>query len=217
MVSLSNHLVLSASDFSKRSGQIKAAVHIPDWLERMVIWPVLLYRRLRYGYAFRRIRMAQPRYAKVDPADYKRLRKYEWFAEKGTRNFYAVRRANDPKRSKFAVIYMHRELIEVGDGLLIDHVNQNSMDNRKANLRGATRAQNLRNRKKFSNSSGSKYKGIYRRKNYRKWLARITFEKKTIHLGCFRDEIEAAKAYDRAAMKYHKEFACLNFPESASG
>ena len=171
---------------------------------------MLLYRRLRYGYAFRLIRLAQPKYAIVDPADYKRLSKYEWYAEKGTRNFYTVRRANDPKRSKFAAIYMHRELIKVADGLLIDHVNQNSMDNRRDNLRAATRAQNACNRRKLPNSFGSKYKGIYRQKT--RWVARIMSEGKRIYLGCFKDEINAAKAYDRAAIKYHGEFASLNFP-----
>jgi hypothetical protein len=48
-------------------------------------------------------------------------------------------------------------------------------------------------------------------------VARIGFEKKEIHLGYFRSEIEAAKAYDRAAIKYHGEFASLNFPQSGSG
>ena len=161
--------------------------------------------------------MAQPRYAKVAPCDYKRLREYEWFTQKGKSCFYAARRSRGPKGSKPATIYMHRELIDVADGLLVDHVNQDSMDNRRANLRGATRAQNIRNRKKFSNSSGSKYKGIYRYKNKKRWIARIMFEKKRIHLGIFRNEIEAAKAYDRAAIKYHGEFASLNFPQSRSG
>ena len=161
--------------------------------------------------------MAQPQYAKVEPANYERLREYEWFAQKGKNCFYAVRQARGPKGSKSATIYMHHELIDVGDGLLIDHVNQDSMDNRRANLRGATRAQNIRNRKKFSNSSGSKYKGIYWRKKTRKWEVQITFERKKIFLGCFRSEIDAAKAYDSAAIKYHGEFASLNFPQSGNG
>lgn len=157
--------------------------------------------------------MAQPRYAKVDPGDYERLRKYEWFTTKSTRNFYAIRRAKGTKGKRYTTIYMHHELIKVDEGLLIDHINQDSMNNLRNNLRAATRAQNIRNRKKFPNSTVSKYKGICRDKNLKKWLARITFEKKKIHLGCFRDEIEAAKAYDRAAKKYHGDFACLNFPD----
>jgi hypothetical protein len=161
--------------------------------------------------------MAQPQYAKVHPANYERLLKYEWFAQKGKNCFYAVRRARGPKGSKLATIYMHRELIDVADGLMVDHVNQDSMDNRRANLRGATRAQNIRNRKKFAKSSGSKYKGIYWRKKTRKWEVQITFERKKIFLGCFRSEIDAAKAYDRAAIKYHGEFASLNFTQSRSG
>ncbi len=179
--------------------------------------PLLWYRRARYGYAFRRIRMAQPRYAKVAPGDYKGLRGYEWFAQKGKGCFYAVRRARGTKGNKLATIYMHHELIDVADGLLIDHVNQDSMDNRRANLRGATRAQNVRNRKKFPKSSSSKYKGVYRRKKTCKWEVKITFERKKIYLGTFCDEIEAAKAYDRAAIKYHAEFASLNFPKSGRG
>ena len=161
--------------------------------------------------------MAQPQYAKADPANYERLLKYEWFAQKGKNCFYAVRRVRGLKGSKLATIYMHHELIDVADGLLIDHVNQDSMDNRRANLRGATRAQNIRNRKKFAKSSSSKYKGVYWRKKTRKWEVKITFEKKKIHLGTFCDEIEAAKAYDRAAIKYHGEFASLNFPKSGRG
>ena len=157
--------------------------------------------------------MTQPQYAKVAPGDYKGLREYEWFAQKGKGCFYAVRRARGPKGNKPATIYMHHELIDVADGLLIDHVNQDSMDNRRANLRGATRAQNIRNRKKFSNSSSSKYKGVSWRKKTRKWEVLITFERKRIFLGCFHSEIDAAKAYDRAAIKYHGEFASLNFPQ----
>jgi hypothetical protein len=186
---------------------------IPDWLNNLIVSPVLLYRRWRYGYEFRLIRMSQPRYAKVDPADYERLRKYEWFAVEACKKFYARRFIPDAKTRKRRFIYMHREIIEVRREMVVDHVNQDGMDNRGANLREAMPWQNICNRKKYSGKYTSKYIGVSRSKGKRKWEAQVGFNKKTIRLGCFDNEIEAAKARDRAARKYHGEFACLNFPE----
>jgi len=188
-------------------------VKILYWLEELLVSPVLLYRRLRYGYAFRRLRMSQPRYAKVDPADYKRLRKYEWFASAKAGNCFYARRHTAGGKAKEKLIYIHQEIINVPDGKVIDHINLDSMDNRRANLRPATYSQNTCHRRKRSGAKYSKYKGVYREKQTRKWVARIGFEKKRIYLGCFKNEIDAAKAYDAAAKKYHKEFACLNFPD----
>jgi hypothetical protein len=196
--------------------QIKVSLHIFDWLQDVLVWPVLLYRRLRYGYTFRLIRMTQPRYAKVDPADYKRLRRYEWSSRKGGRTFYALRYV-DGKRRNDVLISMHQGIIEVPEGMIIDHINHDGMDNRGANLRAATRSQNTCHRRKRSGATQSKYKGIHWKKRNRKWEAMITFQKKKIYLGYFRSEIDAAKAYDRAARKYHGEFASLNFPESEDG
>jgi len=181
------------------------------------VLPFLWYRRARYGYAFRRIRMAQPKYAKADPANYDRLRKYEWFCKKGKNSFYARRRVPTGKAGKETLVYMHQEVIKVPDGMVVDHINHDGMDNREANLRAATYSQNLCHRKKRSGAKYSKYKGVSLKKVNRKWVARIGFEKKEIHLGYFHSEIEAAKAYDRAAIKYHGEFASLNFPQSPSG
>ena len=161
--------------------------------------------------------MAQPQYAKVAPANYERLRKYEWLSKKGKKSFYARRRVPNGKGGKETLVYMHQEVIKVPDGMVVDHINHDGMDDREANLRAATRAQNIRNRKKFAKSSSSKYKGVYLRKKTRKWEVKITFERKKIHLGTFCDEIEAAKAYDRAAIKYHGDFASLNFPQSRRG
>ena len=114
---------------------------------------------------------------------------------------------------------MHREVIEVPRSMDVDHINQNGLDNRKANLRPATHTQNNCNRKKFSKNTYSKYKGVCWKKKIKKWTAQIGFNNKMIFLGYFHDEVAAAKAYDQAAIKYHREFAALNFesPMSLTG
>jgi hypothetical protein len=96
--------------------------------------------------------------------------------------------------------------------ILIDHINHNGLDNRKANLRLATPAQNSRNRRPVGRGS-SQYKGVSYRKTDGVFIADIRAGRKRIYLGCFKREIEAAKAYDTAAKKYHGEFASLNFKD----
>ncbi len=113
---------------------------------------------------------------------------------------------------KRVFIMMHREIVKVADGKFCDHINHNGLDNRKANLRPATRAENSRNRRKFKKRKCySRFKGICWHKGKEKWLAQIWFNRKAMYIGYFDDEIQAAKAYDDAARKYHKEFAVLNF------
>ena len=175
---------------------------------------MLWYRRLRYGYAFRRIRMSQPRYAVVDPADYDRLKGYQWVVKSGGKAFYAQRYGPCRKGARNpTIVYMHQEILKVPKGMVVDHMNHDGMDNRRANLRAATHSQNLCNRKKRSGAMYSKYKGVHWHKLNKKWSSRVTYQKKTIELGYFENEIEAAKAYDEAAKIHHGEFACLNFPE----
>ncbi len=95
-----------------------------------------------------------------------------------------------------------------GKYAIVDHKNRNGLDNRKANLRVATRMQNTWNSINGINRGFSKYKGV--RKHHNKWRAVIEYSGKKVHLGCFAGEIEAAGAYDAAARKYHGEFAVLN-------
>lgn len=101
----------------------------------------------------------------------------------------------------------------LSDGYVVDHINCDGLDNRRANLRLATRQQNKCNSRPNSRGGTSRYKGIFWAKDRKKWRAAITFKGKTIRLGQFDNEVEAAKVRDAAAKKYHGQFAWLNFPD----
>jgi len=198
---------------SARGLMIKFTItfEFPSWL----VWPflamVLLWRRLRFGYAFRRIPLTQGRFAIVDPQDYERLSKYKWrlCRTKGKKVLYAERSMRLPG-GKYSRQLMHRQLIKAPEGYIIDHVNGSGLDNRQANLRLATVAQNAWNSNKRNPRSG--YKGVCFAKDKGLWRAVIVCHGRRIHIGYFRDKIAAARAYDAAAKKYYKEFARLNFP-----
>ena len=127
--------------------------------------------------------------------------------------FYAVRNVRLQEDNKRVVIKMHREILRVPDEMFVDHINHNGLDNRKANLRSATRAQNTRNRRKDQKSNfHSKYKGLtwYRRK--KRWAVRIIVDGKSKFIGYFDNEIDDAKAYDTAAKKIPWPIRCFKLP-----
>jgi len=190
-------------------------VTIPLWLMRIGVWMTLLYRRLRYGYAFRRIPLTRGLFAIVDPEDYEDLAQYKWRAVRSSRTHYALRRVRH-KGGKPGYESMHRRLCPVADGFQVDHVNRTGLDNRKANLRPATPTQNGCNRAKSTKGTySSRFKGVTWNRNEQCWRATIRAHCRAILLGTFDDEVAAARAYDRAALRYHGAFAVLNFPGEA--
>ncbi len=143
--------------------------------------------------------------ALVDDADYEWLSQWKWSAlTSGTsKRVYASRHGG---------ILMHREILGLRKGQKGDHKDLNGLNNQRSNLRKATTQQNNAN---VLPRSGRKYKGAYlshQGKLRKPWYAMITVNRKFTWIGCFETEIEAAKAYDKAAAKAFGEFARLNFP-----
>ena len=193
---------------------IRVIINIPNWLDGPLISFMLLYRRLRYGCAFRKIPLTRGKFAIVDPEDYERLAIYKWFLSSSPTSSYAARWQYSGPGGLRKKIWMHREVIDIPKHLLCDHINGHSLDNRAANLRPATVSQNLCNRPKTKAKTRSKYKGLEWDKIQRKWKARIQCNGRKIYLGSFSKEIDAAMAYDNKAKALFGEFAHLNFPRA---
>ena len=98
-------------------------------------------------------------------------------------------------------------------GIFVDHKNGHSLDNCRSNLRLATRSQNMCNRPKIKSKTLSRFIGVSVDKRNGHYTSKIQIHGKGIYLGSFKTEIDAARAHDEAAKKYHKDFARLNFQE----
>jgi hypothetical protein len=191
----------------------RVEITIPDWLDKICAWPVMLYRKHKYGYSYRRIYLGEGEWTILDEKDYYKYGKFKWTLGGKRKNFYAIRGIKNDK-GEVEILRLHRAIMKAPKHLLVDHRNNNGLDNRNANLRLATKAQNACNSRKRKNAS-SRFMGVNFHKGVGMWAARIQHHGKDSWLGYYKDEIDAARAYDRAAVKYHGEFASLNFPESA--
>jgi hypothetical protein len=151
----------------------------------------------------RKIELTQGRVALVDDCDFDWLSQWNWYFANG----YAVRGERHPE-GKSQMILMHRVIMNAPDGMHVDHINGDGLDNRRSsNLRLCNHSQNQANRGPSSNSR-SGIKGVWW--HHQKWQAAIKIDGRTIHLGYFDHAADAAAAYDQAAIKYHGEFAQLN-------
>jgi len=154
------------------------------------------------------IELSQGYVAIVDDEDYEYLSQSNWHARNTPNGVYAVSNRNG------TTIQMHRIILNAPKNLMVDHRDRNGLNNTRGNLRLSTRSQNLMNSKKPNKGKTSKYKGVHFLKkageSAKSWRSEIRLNKRAIYLGVFHTEIEAALAYNAAALKYFGEFAKLN-------
>lgn len=145
---------------------------------------------------------------KVDDADYDMLNMYSWSMAKSKKLYYAVRtiRYQDGKRK---IVLMHRLIMDTPHGMDCDHKDGDGLNNQRDNLRNCTRSQNSQN-KVVSCKTRSGYKGISLDHKRNKWLARIKVGERTLFLGYHDDPIQAALAYNEAALEHFGEYAKIN-------
>ena len=155
------------------------------------------------------IKLTQGKVALVDDNMFEYLSQWKWYVYKCGNKFYAARNIKISK-GKIRLILMHRFITDNKNTKMhTDHINGNGLDNRIINLRICTHSQNSINRgAPINNKTG--YKGVSYDKKSNKFKAQIRVNKKNITLLTTNNLIDAARAYNQAAQKYHGEFAKLN-------
>lgn len=155
----------------------------------------------------KKIPLTKGKVALVSDRDYTWLALWKWWAMWNGRHWYAVRMVGGHN------IYMHREI--VGDDVThVDHRDRNGLNNQRRNLRRSNTSLNQANaRRRIDNTSG--YKGVSYVKRDNTWRAYIVVNRKFISLGYHKTKTAAARAYDKAAIKYFGKHALLNFHQAA--
>jgi len=138
--------------------------------------------------------------ALIDDEDYERIAKYKWhFSHR-----YAVTAVYNGKNKKDCIC-MHNMLMNTPDGMEVDHIDGDGLNNRRSNLRICTHAENLRNQKLNVNNKFG-VSGVCLHSCKRFFLTRIVVNRKVIHLGTFRTLEEAKRVRLEAEIKYFGDF-----------
>ena len=150
----------------------------------------------------------------IDDEDWPHVSRHTWgvhiFGGNLNRPYITAQLWRDKKQS---TLLLHRLIMNCPKDKIVDHINHNTLDNRKINLRICTRAENSYNQLKPTTKKTSIYKGVFWNKINKNWRSSIKLDVKKIDLGSFKDEVLAAKAYDIKAKELFGEFCYLNFKE----
>lgn len=149
------------------------------------------------------IKLTQGKIAVVDDSDFDQVNQFKWYAVKDKRRWYAKRTVKEGSKN----LFLHQFLFRGLKG--IDHRDGNGLNNRRDNLRPATKSQNQANQPKCRKSS-SRFKGVFYRRDNGKWRSILGLNGRLVHLGQFDCEEDAALAYNGAAKLFFGEFARLN-------
>lgn len=144
---------------------------------------------------------------KICKCHYSMTKKWTWTPFLGGRNhteWYVVRR--EMRGGKQKTILLHRFIMGMPEGLVVDHENGDGLDNRCSNLRVGSRSQNNANQRRAKYNSVSGHKGIYWHKAAQKWCAEVVFNHKKYYLGVFKNKLDAVEAYNKKAKELHGEF-----------
>lgn len=153
------------------------------------------------------IPLTQGKVALIDEADFEAVNRFKWCAAKDRQGFYAVRTVRKPDGSR-TTQRLHQFLMPGSSR--IDHRDGDGLNNQRHNLRPATRQQNAQSFRHKQLNATSKFRGVSWYPRYSKWQAQIQVSGKSIPLGYFVFELDAAKTYNEAALKWFGEFAHLN-------
>lgn len=161
----------------------------------------------------RKIKLTKGLFAIVDAADFEILSKFKWCATQKCSGFYAERRAWDRPTKTGRIVYMARQIMGARTKDIVDHINGDTLDNRRCNLRIVDKGVNAANSRKRRSASG--YRGVRKQSTHSSYTATIKYKGKQFYLGNFRTKDLAAIAYDIAARFFYGETAKLNFPKGA--
>ncbi len=156
------------------------------------------------------IALSRGLFAQVDDEDFELLSAVKWTAFVADGRAYAAH--SSCKDGVRTATRMHRLLTGAQRGQFVDHINGDTLDNRRSNLRLCTQTENNRNKAR-NPKKRSQYKGVFKATRGRAWFSIICVNYKRIYLGSGLDEAAVARLYDAAAVKHFGEFACLNFPD----